>query len=167
METRYNLNLSPLAISYFVHLIATVVWLGGLALMVLIVYPLQKREGDWQPIVDAISQRFRPFANFCLLVLLMTGIVQTGEDVHYGGLLDFSEPWSQAMLGKHIAYAAMVAIVVWLQFGLAPAMERARLLAKKDITSLTNLRQRQKQLTQANFALSLVVLFFTAIATAI
>lgn len=166
------MNLSPLAISYFLHLIATVVWLGGLALMVLVIYPLQAQraqseDGDtWRPLLDALTLRWRPFANFSLLILLVTGVVQTGADEHYGGLLDFSESWGQAMLGKHIAFFGMVAVVGWLQFGLAPAMERAKLLASKDPSSLDAVREREKRLTQANFALSIVVLFFTAVATA-
>lgn len=166
------LNLSPVAISYFLHLIATVIWLGGMALLVLVIWPLAERQpssnhGD-EGLLNAIEKRFRPLANLSLLVLLMTGVVQTADDEQYGGLLDFSNGWSQAILAKHIAFFGMVGIVGFLQFGLNPALERARLLAKKnpsagDVAALT---RRERRLTQINFGLGLVVLFFTAIATA-
>lgn len=165
------LNLSPVAISYFLHLIATVIWLGGMALLVLVIWPLAERQSassDNASLLNAIEKRFRPLANLSLLVLLMTGVVQTAEDEQYGGLLDFSNGWSQAMLAKHIAFFGMVGIVAFLQFGLSPALERTRLLAKKNLGAgdVAALTRRERRLTQINFGLGLVVLFFTAIATA-
>jgi uncharacterized membrane protein len=71
------------------------------------------------------------------------------------------------MLGKHIAFAGMVLIVGFLQFGLAPSLERARILASRDSSDLIRLRARQRRLSQINFALGIVVLVFTAIATAL
>lgn len=159
----FTLNLSPLAISYFFHLVATVVWIGGMALIVLVIWPLRDREVAFRPALDAIETRFRPLANLSLVILLVTGVVQTGEDEHYGGLLDFSEAWGQAMLGKHIAYAGMVGIVLFLQFGLEPALERAKLLDQ----GADKLYKRQRRLSAINFGLGMVVLVFTAMATAI
>lgn len=165
----FTLNLSLLASSYLLHLVATVIWLGGMALQVLVIFPVQRGNPEWQPMLDAITRRFRPLANFCLVVLLVTGVVQTSEDDHYGGILNFETDWSQAILGKHIAFLLMVGIVVFMQVGLYPALERAGLLAAKGkaIDDLSRLRYRERRLTQANFILSLVVLFFTAVATAL
>jgi uncharacterized membrane protein len=141
-----------------------------MALMVLVIYPAQRRtpSEELQAWLDGITRRFRPFANFSLLILLVTGVVQTGADEQYGGLLDFSTGWSQAILGKHMAFFAMVGVVAFLQFGLAPTLERAQLIAKKSgqTADLNALRQREARLTQINFSLGLVVLFFTALATA-
>ena len=142
-----------------------------MALLVLVIYPLQSRADDdeFARLLDAIERRFRPLANFSLLVLLVTGVVQTGNDEFYGGLLSFENDWSRAMLGKHIAFVGMVLIVVFLQFGLAPALERARLLASRDVNQgdVMRLRGRQRRLSQINFALGIIVLVFTAIATAL
>ncbi|MFP4324173.1 MAG: CopD family protein [Anaerolineales bacterium] len=153
------------------HLIATVIWLGGMGLLLLVIYPLAARDPDrWAALLPPLERRFRPMANLSLLVLLVTGVVQTAEDPNYGGLLDFSTPWSQAILAKHIAFGGMVAIVLFLQFGLRPAMDRADLLARKQsdqATTVQALRRREQRLTSVNFALGMVVLFFTAIATAI
>lgn len=163
------MNPSLTAISYFFHLMATVVWLGGMALLVLVIWPVQRRSPEWLPLLDMIEKRFRPMANFSLLVLLMTGVVQTGADDNYGGMLDFSNDWSQAILGKHIAFIGMMAIVGFLQFGLEPALERAKLLASRGqaLDDLNRLRERQRLLTRVNLGLSIVVLIFTAIATAL
>lgn len=165
------MNHSLLAASYFLHLGATVVWIGGMALLMLVIYPLQSRadDADSARLLDAIEVRFRPLANFSLLVLLVTGVFQTGDSEFYGGLLSFENDWSRAMLGKHIAFAGMVLIVGFLQFGLAPALERARILASRDanLGDLLRLRVRQRRLSQVNFGLGMVVLVFTAIATAL
>lgn len=168
IQTRdITLNPSLTAISYFFHLVATVIWLGGMALLVLVIWPAQRRSPD--ELLDTIEKRFRPMANFSLLVLLMTGVVQTSSDDNYGGMLDFSNDWSKAILAKHLAFIGMVGIVAFLQFGLEPALERAKLLASRGQAAddLNRLRQRQRFLTQVNFGLSLVVLLFTAIATAL
>ncbi|MBZ0307581.1 MAG: CopD family protein [Anaerolineae bacterium] len=161
------MNPSLTAISYFFHLLATVIWLGGMALLVLVIWPAQRHTSE--ALLDTIEKRFRPMANFSLLVLLMTGVVQTSSDDNYGGMLDFSNDWSKAILGKHLVFIGMIVIVAFLQFGLEPALERAKLLASRGQVSddLTRLRERQHFLTRVNFVLSLVVLVFTAIATAL
>ena len=168
LENQSTLNPSLLAISYFFHLVATVVWLGGMALLIFVIYPLQNRQ-EFGGVLDQIEARFRPIANFSLLVLLMTGVVQTSTDDNYSGLLSFETAWSQAILAKHVAFIGMVGIIGWLQFGLAPALERAQLLVKKDgnTAQLDKLRKRQRRLSQINFGLGMIVLVFTAIATAI
>lgn len=164
------MNLSPLAISYFLHLVATVVWLGGMGLLVLLLYPLQQRDSRWDDaLLDSLEARFRPVANFSLLVLLVTGVVQTSEDAHYGGLLNFDSPWSRAILAKHVVMLGMVLIVGFLQFGLEPALERLRLLHQKNPQgpALAQLRARRRRLMRVNFGLGMLVLLFTASATAI
>ncbi len=169
MET-LRLSLSPVAISYFLHLIATVIWLGGMGLLVLVIYPLAARDPErWAALLPPLEARFRPMANLSLLVLLVTGVVQTAEDPNYGGLLDFSTAWSQAIAAKHLAFFGMVGIVLFLQFGLRPSLERAELLARKqpDDPTPARLRVREQRLTWVNFGLGMVVLAFTAIATAI
>src|SRR5574341_1753175 len=118
------MNRSLLAASYFLHLVATIVWIGGMALLVLVIQPLAQREERFAPLVEAIERRFRPLANLSLLVLLMTGVVQMGDDANYGGMLNFSNGWSRAILFKHIAFIMMLGIVIFLQFGLAPTLER-------------------------------------------
>lgn len=154
---------SLLAASYFLHLVATVVWLGGMALFVFILWPtVPKEQSAW---LARIEKRFRPMANFSLLVLLMTGILQTSQDDHYGGLLSFETAWSRAILAKHIAFVGMVLIVGFLQFGLGPALERARLLSRQ--ADIDHLHQRERRLTALNLTLGMVVLIFTAIATAL
>ncbi|MBZ0320819.1 MAG: hypothetical protein K8L91_30680 [Anaerolineae bacterium] len=160
-----------LAISYFVHLIATVVWIGGLAMILFLVWPESARslanQEERRKVVLGIQARFRPMANFSLVMLVGTGLVQMSGDPNYEGFLTFENTWSLAMLLKHIAFAGMVGLTLLTQFSLAPAIERAILLASKGQSSqLESLLAREVRLMWGLAGLGVIVLVFTAIATA-
>lgn len=121
-----------LAISYFFHLVATVVWLGGLLVLSVWVFPeaqklLRTHPARYQ-LMNRLRKRFSPWANFSLVVLIATGMFQMSADEHYLGMLDFSNSWSRALLLKHIAMLGMLACSLTMQYGLAPRLERVSLL---------------------------------------
>lgn len=165
---------SALALSYFVHLIATVIWIGGLATLLLLVWPAARRVLGEHPQSDAfmrqLRKRFVPWTNFALVVLLLTGFIQMSGDTHYEGLLQFDNDWSRAMLLKHIAFLGMIVFGVLLQYGAAPAIERAQLLAgrgKGDPAEVARLTKRETRLSWITLILGVAVLAFTAWATAL
>lgn len=160
-----------LVFSYWVHMVATVIWLGGLALMALVAWPAFRKQtlaaNQWL----ALQRRFIPWINLSLALLLITGFLQMEASPHYEGFLQFNNLWSQAILVKHIAFLGMVAITVHVQARVYPAMERTALLAAKK-SSLAEaeqekLAQQEMRLLRLNLACAGLVLFFTALATAI
>lgn len=160
-----------LALAYWVHLIATVVWVGGLALMVLLIWPAalkrpQPETARW--LVD-LQRRFNPLAWLSLAALMVTGMMQMSADSNYHGLLTIDTAWAGAMLLKHVAVLGMVGFGVWLQWGLQP--ELARLVLKiergQPAPELENLRRRELNLLRLNLVCAILVLMFTAIATAL
>lgn len=165
---------SILAISYFAHLIATVVWIGGLVTLTLFVWPETRRVLADNPalfgLLTRIRKRFAPLTNFSLVVLVLTGFVQMSGDANYEGALTFDNEWSRVMLAKHIAIVGMVLCGLLLQYGVVPALERASLLrerGKGDAAEWERLRRREVWLTWLNVALGIAVLGFTAWATAL
>jgi len=165
---------SLLAISYFFHLVATVIWLGGLASMTLLVWPEMRRVLDQSPpallLLTRLRQRFAPLTNFSLVVLVITGVVQMAADPNYDGVLQFTNEWSRVILLKHVAIAGMVVCGLLLQYRVTPALERASLLlehGKGDPTEWERLRRREVRLTWVNVGLGLLVLAFTAWATSL
>lgn len=165
---------SALALSYFAHLIATVIWIGGLATLLLLVWPAAQRVLGDHPATGSflrmLRKRFVPWKNFALLVLLITGFIQMSGDEHYDGLLQFDNDWSRAMLMKHLAFAGMIVFGLLLQYGTAPALERAQLLAehgKGDPAEAARLTRRERTLTWVTLVLGVAVLAFTAWATAL
>ncbi len=160
-----------LAISYFVHLIVTVVWIGGLVMILFLVWPESARslanQEERRKVVLGIQARFRPMANFSLVMLVGTGLVQMSGDPNYEGFLTFENTWSFAMLLKHVAFAGMVGLTLLTQFSLAPEIERAILLASKGQPNpLESLLAREVRLMWGLAGLGVIVLVFTAIATA-
>ena len=160
-----------LALSYWIHLLATVVWLGGLALMGLVAWPALRQEtlqpNQWL----ALQKRFTPLVNGSLVVLLVTGFVQMTNDSNYDGFLSVETVWSQAILVKHVAVAAMIVIGGIVQWRVHPAMDRLALLSKKRPQLAAQeqeaLQQREIRLLQLNMVCAAAVLLFTAIATAV
>ncbi len=162
-----------LATSYFFHLAATVLWIGGLVVQAMVVWPAVRQTLGSDPqqavLLREIRRRFTPLANLSLVVLVITGLIQTSGDPNYNGLLVFDSDWSRAILLKHIAILGMVIVGVVLQWGVAPAQERMALLQArgKEAPDAESLDRRERRLTLINLGLGVLVLVFTAFATAL
>ncbi len=162
-----------LTLSYLVHLIATVVWLGGMLIFSILVAPLVEKilsdHAENQRLLLNLQKRFRPMANLSLLLLLGTGMVQMGASPEYDGFFAIDNTWSVAMLLKHIVFGGMILVMLWIQFGIVPELERATLLATQSnaTADLERILNREKQLTQILLGLGALVLVFTAVMTAV
>ena len=165
-----------LALSFFLHLVATIVWLGGLVLMTVVVWQESRaliarhdESGALLDLLERLRKRFYPLANLSLIVLIVTGLFQMGKSPHYDGFLQITNDWTRAILLKHVAVLGMLIVGAAMQWGVLPALDRAMLLTRrgKDAPDLERLRRRERQLMALNCFLGLVVLFFTAVATSI
>ncbi len=176
---RYNGGVSAvsvpvLAISYWLHLIATIVWVGGLALLGLVVWPVAQRTlaaPQLAALMDALHRRFTPLAYLSLGVLIVTGMIQLVGDKNYMGALQFTNTWSRVILVKHLLVGAMIAVSVYMNMSLEPALRRLALLETRPSQTVTGsiaaLRRRRARLTQINFICGILVLLLTAVATAL
>ena len=160
-----------LTFSYWIHLLATVIWLGGLAAMGLVAWPALRRgtlaSNQWW----ALQKQLLPWANGSLVVLLISGFVQMTNDENYSGFLVLDNVWAGAILFKHIAFAGMVLVGGYMQGRLYPAMGRVALLAESRPAlaeaEQKKLGRQEIRLLRLNMVLAVVVLFFTAMATAV
>src|SRR6478736_1503229 len=123
-----------LAFSFFLHLVATIVWLGGLLFMIVIVWPetraliaRQDQSGALLDLLDRLRKRFYPLANLSLIVLIVTGLFQMDRNPHYDGLLQLTNDWTRAILLKHVAVLGMLVVGVLAQWVVIPALDRASL----------------------------------------
>lgn len=162
-----------ISLSFFLHLLATVAWIGGLVTLALVVQPvLDRAVTDLQQrarVLEATLKRFQPIANISLAVLILTGMVQTFTNRFYKGFLQFDNPWAQAILLKHVAVLGMIIVAALITFSVQPALKRNALLIANglaDDAQIDRVQRQQVRLTRINLALSLGVLFFTAIASA-
>lgn len=160
-----------LVISYWVHLLATIVWLGGIALMALVALPALKRgqlaANQWLQ----LQKRFLLWANGSFILLLITGFVQMTNDSNYNGFMTLDSIWAWGMLAKHIAFVLLVLLMAYMQFSLYPAMERAAVLAEKRPSLAKSqqeqLSKREARLLWLNLGVAVLVLLFTAVITAV
>ena len=160
-----------LVVSYWVHLIATVVWFGGLAVLAMSALPALRQgtidENAWL----ALQKKLLPWADLSLVLLLLTGFVQMTNDVNYNGFLAVDSVWAWAMLLKHIAYIVLVGAVLYLQFGFYPAVDRMQVLVEKRPSlaqsEQAKLAKQEKRLLWINLLCAVVILFCTAVATAV
>ncbi|MCP5095735.1 MAG: hypothetical protein GY943_09300 [Chloroflexi bacterium] len=160
-----------LAISYWVHLLATVIWFGGLLIMGVAAFPALREgelaENQWM----TMQQRVLPWVNGSLLLLLITGFLQMTNDTNYGGFLQLDGIWAWAMLLKHVAYVGIVGLTVYLQVSVYPAMKRTAVFTKQRpklaATELERLSRQETRLLRINFACAMLLLLCTAVATAV
>lgn len=158
-----------LAIIYWLHMLATVAWVGSLAAMTFLVLPAMQRtlSADTQLVfIDAIQKRFEPIAWFSISLLVLTGLFQMSLNPHYDGLLSTSTQWSLAILTKHILGSMMVVVSAIQTWEVFPAIRRAILLSKKNNNQdeLDRLRRREILLVRINCGLAILVLAATAVA---
>jgi len=162
-----------ISLSFFFHLIATVAWIGGLVTLALVMQPVLSQTvtdvKESARLSAAVQKRFQPIANLSLIVLILTGMVQTFTNRFYKGFLQFDNTWAQAILFKHLAIVGMIILAGIITFSVQPALQRNALLVANgvaDEAQSARLQQQQVRLTRLNLALSVLVLFFTAIASA-
>ncbi|MCA9893966.1 MAG: CopD family protein, partial [Anaerolineae bacterium] len=152
----------------------TVIWIGGLLITTILVWPEMRRVLENTPslysLLTRLRKRFYPISNISLAVLIVTGLFQMTADPNYDGVMTFDNEWSKVMLAKHITIILMALSGWLLQYGVVPSLERTTMLlerSKGDIGEWSKLRQREVRLTWLNVTLGLCVLGFSAWATAI
>lgn len=158
-----------LALAYWLHLIATVLWIGGLTALGVLVIPAARRTlqpPEYSSLLGEIQKRLDPLGWFCLAVLAGTGMFQLSANPNYQGFLQVESTWGIAILVKHMLFFGMTALSAYLTWDLLPALRRAALRQAKDPAEAVRLEQRNTQLLRLNLILSLLILALTALARA-
>ena len=162
-----------LAIAYWLHMLATVVWIGGLAALAVIFLPAARRllaPADYSNLLAKIQRRLQMVGWFSLAVLVVTGLFQMSSHPAYQGFLTIDSMWAVAILIKHLVIGLMVLISAYLTWGILPAMQRMALIRASgrqvDESATRRLELRESRILTGNLVLSIVVLLLTALARA-
>jgi uncharacterized membrane protein len=158
-----------LAISHFLHLIATVVWIGGIFMILLVILPSAKTAFESAPTISGlmkeISKRFTPMANISIVVLIITGIVTTLYDKNLIYNLDFSNHWGPTIFLKHIIAAFMIIIHFYRGSLLIPRIGK---LSKQGKDSrVIKLQKFSLNLVKTNLVLGVIILALSGITLSI
>lgn len=164
-----------LSLAYWLHMLATVAWIGGLAALSLLVLPAARQALDpasYAALLGKIQRRMDPLGWFSLAILTGTGLLQMSANPNYDGFLTIDNRWAAAILVKHILFILMAGISAYMTWGLLPQLRRQALLqarsqpAAQTQETLARLGRREAWLLRLNLALGVLVLGLTAIARA-
>lgn len=114
-----------IALSLWLHSVATVVLIGHFLLLSLVYLPYLSVELDGLGVakaLDAISRRMRPWLTGSLLVFAVTGAYLMLVNQSYEGIGRFGNAWSLLMLVKHVLVVALIGLVVFLNAAVKRAM---------------------------------------------
>ena len=140
---------------YFAHLVATVLWVGGIIFILFFAMPSSKQVlgAESGRLMGEISKRFTPAANLSIIVLVMTGAVLAGLNRQYSGIAFLANSWSSALTVKSILIFVMIAVHFYRGLILGPTIMRTTAeIEKKSMQKLSI------NLVRVNFALGLLVL---------
>ncbi|HKJ40017.1 MAG TPA: CopD family protein [Anaerolineales bacterium] len=159
-----------LAITYWLHLLATVAWIGSIVATSILFLPAAKealKPIDHLALIDAMQKRLEPIAWFSMTLLLLTGLLQMSVNPHYDGFVSTSTQWSMSILVKHILGIFMVVASAIQTWEVIPAIRRTLMNKNKaDEDKVMHLQKRETLLLRINFGLSILILLATAFARA-
>lgn len=156
-----------LASLFYLHLLATVTWIGSLVSISVLILPISRRAlkpVDELALLDGVQKRLEPIAWFSVSVLVFTGLFQMSVNPHYNGFLSTSGQWSLALLAKHTLVAALVAVSAVYTWDVLPSMRRALMRrAKLNEDEILRLQRRERTLLRASLVLAGLILLATAV----
>lgn len=163
------MSLLILSLSHFLHLLATVVWIGGIGMILLVLLPCAKATLESAPMVGKlmkeITKRFTPMANLSILILIVTGIVIARYEKNFTGFLGVNNPWNVIMLLKHFLVALMIVIHFYRGLVLNPKI--GRLSSQSNDSQVARLQKFSLNLVKTNLVLGMIVLLLTGISTSL
>jgi uncharacterized membrane protein len=99
-----------IALSYWLHALATVIFIGHFVLLAVMYLPAL---ADTPAALSAISKRSRIWMYASLLVFTITGVYLMFVDPNYLGIGKFDNFWSVMMLIKHLLIVGMIGMGFW------------------------------------------------------
>ena len=148
------------ALSIWLHALATIVFIGYYLFTSLIYLPVFERQmqaNALRDLLEHISARLRPFFGCSLLIFLVTGTYLMLINKNYLGLGRFFDNlWSSLMVIKHVLVLVFVVLAVISERAFLGQISNEKPEALKRFRSALNL----------NMVLGLVILLLTSIAQA-
>jgi putative copper export protein len=142
----------------WIHLIAAVTWIGGMMIISLVIVPVlssQEPSPQRAELLRAIGERFSQVGWACIIVLLMTGILNL---VHLSIPFDvlFTTRLGKLLIIKWSLLAGMIGLSIYHDFVAGP---RLRLMSSEDPVYV-RLAARMRWSGRTTLILGLALLFF-------
>ncbi len=145
-------------ILYWLHLVATVVWIGGIAFILFILIPKTKEilRQDAGKLIGEVSKRFKLFADWSIILLIITGI---GLSVINKGSTQPDDPvsyYNLLLIIKHVFVLMMVLIHLYRNFVLTK-----KIANEQKPTHKITLQKLSLNLVKIVFVCGLIVLLLS------
>jgi uncharacterized membrane protein len=163
------MNLIVLSLSHFFHLFATVIWIGGIFMVLLVILPSARttlEPAAMGGLMKEITRKFTPLANASILVMVITGIIIALYKEKFGGFFKMGDFWNGTLVFKHLLVALMIIIHFYRGLVLAPRIGKLSAEAAGSPSLSAQVARLQKfslNLVKANFGLGIMVLLVTAV----
>jgi putative copper export protein len=108
----------PIALTLinFLHELFTIIWIGGMLLLVLVLMPVLKKqfeEEKFNQVNKMIKKRLSIFTYIAIVVLMVTGLLMTRESTLTTRFLSFESTAAILLSIKHILFILMALIAVF------------------------------------------------------
>ena len=144
------------ALIFWLHILAAVVWIGGMAFNLLVVRPSMGVVDLPQrlKLADGILRRFIPVVWISVGLLVFTGLLMTLKRVASLEVL-LKTGYGNVLILKLILVAVMISIVVLIRYSLLPRFES---LIDSQSSDLNKVLRQMVTLVKVNLALGVLVL---------
>lgn len=142
----------------WLHLTATIIWLGGIAFILLVAIPSARQvlRGEAGGVMGEVTRRFTPMANLSIVFLLLSGIFLMAINGNISGEV-FKGGHDTAMLLKILLFLLMAGVHFFRGKVLAPRIAKTQSDGEK-----ANLQKLSLNLVWLNFGSGLAVLLLSA-----
>lgn len=148
----------------WLHLVATVTWIGGITFILFVAIPSAKEllGSEASKMMGIVSRRFTVYANYSILLLVLTGVGIIALD---GGLSILAAGSSSIPAGTSILKHTVVLVMITIHFYRGLVLTNK--VKKAPSNELPGLQKLSLNLVKVNFALGLSVLLLSAVLTVI
>jgi len=157
-------NLFVKTIIDFLHILATVAWIGGMFINIFILRPSAIKSlspADAGKLMGTVMKKFRILVYISIVVLGVTGIPLKIINPHYISIINFENNWEIVIFIKHICYGLLVLLAVYSFEVLSPKI--TKLAAHGQSVKLQLLQKRQMTVGVAAFLIALTILVLSSV----
>jgi len=147
----------------FLHLMATVAWIGGMFFNFIVVMPSLAKTlppPDMGRVLGNMLKKVRIIVYVSLLILFVTGIPMKISSEYYVGIINFDNTWEIITFIKHVFVALLALLAIYNFEFLIPKV--GKIASQGPSPQLGLLKKRQKFLGALSFLFGIITIFLSA-----
>lgn len=150
----------------FLHLMATITWIGGMFYNFLVLLPSVNSTLDAKTagiLMKSVFKRVRIIVYVSLLVLFVTGIPMKISSEYYVSIINFDTSWEIVLFIKHV-FVALMALLAIINFEIiVPKVGKLAMEGERSLSKLKALKKKQFLLSGLAFITGIIVVFLSSV----